>query len=185
MKTAIRLMAVAAGLLAAQVAMAQAPAGSTGQCKDGTYSTAASKQGACQGTSGREGVVRGGSSGTQLLRPQLRRRLRHRQQLRRLSSGSSGCTCSSCDGPSHEGLSVGESCGDAAGGGWRSRPGVGEYGQQCLSLLRDDVLRQDEGRGRICLRPMRRPKALMPDHGQALHEVDEQVIRIETAPLNA
>jgi len=52
MKTTIRLMAVATGLLAAQVAVAQAPAGSTGQCKDGTYSTAASKQGACRGHQG-------------------------------------------------------------------------------------------------------------------------------------
>jgi hypothetical protein len=52
MKTAIRLMAVATGLLAAHVALAQAPAGSTGQCKDGTYSTAASKQGACRGHQG-------------------------------------------------------------------------------------------------------------------------------------
>jgi hypothetical protein len=52
MKTAIRLMAVATGILAAHVAMAQAPAGSTGQCKDGTYSTASSKQGACRGHQG-------------------------------------------------------------------------------------------------------------------------------------
>ena len=52
MKSAIRLMAVATGLLAAQVAAAQAPAGSTGQCKDGTYTSAASKQGACRGHQG-------------------------------------------------------------------------------------------------------------------------------------
>jgi hypothetical protein len=45
-------MAVATGLLAVQVAVAQVPAGSTGQCKDGTYSTAASKQGACRGHQG-------------------------------------------------------------------------------------------------------------------------------------
>jgi hypothetical protein len=52
MNSAIRLMAVATGLLAAQLAAAQAPAGSTGQCKDGTYTSAASKQGACRGHQG-------------------------------------------------------------------------------------------------------------------------------------
>jgi hypothetical protein len=52
MKNAIRLMAVTAGLLAVQVGVAQAPAGSTGQCKDGTFTSAASKQGACRGHQG-------------------------------------------------------------------------------------------------------------------------------------
>jgi hypothetical protein len=52
MNSAIRLMAVATGLLVVQVAAAQAPAGSTGQCKDGTYTSAASKQGACRGHQG-------------------------------------------------------------------------------------------------------------------------------------
>jgi len=52
----IRMIAAGAGLVFAAAAFAQAPpaapAGSTGQCRDGSYWTGATRQGACHGHKG-------------------------------------------------------------------------------------------------------------------------------------
>ena len=52
MKIGLMMIGLVAGLTSAASVYAEVPAGSTGECKDGTYTEAAAKRGACAGHGG-------------------------------------------------------------------------------------------------------------------------------------
>lgn len=65
-----KAMLVIAGVVLTATAQGQAPSGSTGECKDGTYTSAPSKRGACSGHGGvKEWYTEGKAAGTEARAP--------------------------------------------------------------------------------------------------------------------
>jgi hypothetical protein len=144
MNTSLTGLVLAACLIASSAAFAQAPttapAGSTGQCKDGSYTSDATKKGSCAGHKGVKDwygpAAVANPFGVSASAPAVT----STDNVNRPAAQGSGL------GRGHEGHDDGAF--DSVRTGRRSRASVGQQQLEGLSLRGHEVLRQDQA-GRV------------------------------------
>ena len=148
----IKLITAAAGLLLGTASLAQAPsgapAGSTGQCKDGSYWTGATKQGACRGHHGVQSWYGAAGPSGSAAAPAAAAAARQRGSVgARACGGGSASGCGGTRGVDEvlERDEVERTFGDG-GARRRSWTGVGEQQLEGVSLSDGPLVREDEER---------------------------------------